>query len=81
MSKITLSNLKNIQEFQFFTDSSGVLLTQEGALYQFVGNEATLIKNPSEFTPSHIYFTSQNEGAVIGNIKTTKENPSMLSAW
>ena len=66
MRTFTFSTLPPLQDFQFLTDSSGYVLTQTGQLYHFVGQRATLVETPSQFTISHFYFRDQTHGAVVG---------------
>lgn len=67
MKTFTFSRIDKIQDFQFLTDSSGLLLDSNGYLYRFNGNTSELIETPNEFKISHFYFIDEHHGAIIGN--------------
>lgn len=67
MKTLTFSQIDKIQDFQYLTDSSGLLLDSDGYLYQFNGNTTELIETPKDFKISHFHFIDKNHGAIIGN--------------
>lgn len=67
MKTLTFSQIQQIQDFQFITDSSGVLLNDKGQLYKFQGEETELIKTPEDFRISHFHFIDENHGAIVGS--------------
>ncbi|TGE12629.1 beta propeller repeat protein [Hymenobacter elongatus] len=67
MKKYVFPQVEQIQQFQFLTDSSGILLDGNGHLYSFQGSLLRPMAVPTGFTISHFHFTASGLGAVIGN--------------
>ena len=66
MNTFILSEVGEIQEFQFLTDTSGVVLNFKGELYQFQGNNTKLITTPTNFKITKFHFLDQTHGAIVG---------------
>jgi hypothetical protein len=83
MKTFTLAALHHIRDFQFLTDSSGLALDGDGQLYQFVGNETTLVATPAGFRISHLHFISPEYGAIVGNARDGQPTPAQgsLEGW
>jgi hypothetical protein len=79
MKRYTFNEIKEIQEFQFLTDSSGILLSYEGSLYKFIEGNLQLIATPSSFQISKVHFITEDYGAIIGNSNhsTLKEGSAL----
>ncbi|MBB6611204.1 hypothetical protein H7F15_09160 [Pontibacter sp. Tf4] len=75
MKTLTFSHIQQIQDFQFITDSSGVLLDDKGQLYKFKGGETELIKTPENFHISHFHFINENQGAIVGSSVVPEHTP------
>ncbi|MDU0369190.1 hypothetical protein ACFPAF_02190 [Hymenobacter endophyticus] len=69
MRIFTLGAIRQIQDFQFLTDSSGYVLADGGQLYRFRGNHTELVPTPANFTVTQFYFLSATHGAVAGNFR------------
>lgn len=66
MRTFAFNGLPPLRDYQFLTDSSGYLLTQNGQLYCFSGQRATRVATPSEFTITQLCFRDQAHGALLG---------------
>ncbi|MET4107508.1 hypothetical protein [Hymenobacter sp. UYP22] len=69
MRVFTLDAIKQIQDFQFLTDSSGYVLADGGQLYRFRGNHAEPVATPAGFTVTQFHFLDATHGAVAGNYR------------
>ncbi|OUJ75416.1 hypothetical protein [Hymenobacter crusticola] len=67
MRIFTLKGIQHIQELQFLTDSSGLVLDQGGHLYRFRGNATEVIVTPPSFIVSQFHFVDEAYGAIIGH--------------
>ncbi|RSK48946.1 hypothetical protein [Hymenobacter rigui] len=69
MRVFTLAAIRQIQDFQFLTDSSGYVLADGGQLYRFRGNRTELVPTPGSFTVTQFHFLDATHGAVAGNLR------------
>lgn len=69
MKTFSFPQLPPLRDFQFLTDSSGLVLTQAGQLYRFTGQKTQLVETPATFKVSHFYFLDATHGAIIGNAR------------
>lgn len=69
----TFEQINHIRDFQFLTDSSGIILDENGSLYSFMKNEIELIETPKNFKVTHSHFINENYGAIVGSPSSFKE--------
>lgn len=67
MKTFKLNQIEQIKEFQFLSDTSGIVLDSNGQLYRFDGDSVQPIRTPDKFKISHFHFISESYGAIVGN--------------
>lgn len=79
--RFTFENVNHILDFQFLTDSSGIILDKDGSLYSFINNEIELIESPKNFKVTHFHFIDKNHGAIVGSSYILKEEIRTGLLW
>ena len=74
MNTFNLSQAGEIQEYQFLTDSSGIILNSKGELYSFQGSNLKQINTPSDLKITTFHFINQKHGAIIGEKGLIEKN-------
>lgn len=74
MHTFSLSQAGEIQEYQFLTDSSGIILNSKGELYSFQGSSLKQINTPSDLKITNFHFINQTHGAIIGEKGLIEKN-------
>jgi hypothetical protein len=70
MSNYQFNTVGEIKEYQFLTDTSGVILNTEGTLFKFQKSSVQKIKTPDEFKITDFHFADASHAAIVGEKKS-----------
>ena len=74
MKKYSFPSIDGIKEFQPLTQKSGILLTEQGELYNYHEKHVDKINTPSEFNITGFYFRDIHHGIIIGETGQLEKN-------